>query len=108
MPVDAAHVPANTTVTLHVSWDAAQAEAFVVHDPSTDQLVPHTEALRVSWFTTAGDIPVVTTGRAEGDPGTDTQSDWQTPASGTTGTLWAVMRDSRGGASMQSLAVSVP
>jgi hypothetical protein len=107
-PVDAQHVPADTTVTLGIAWDDAQAEGFVVHDPSDDQLVPHREALRVSWFTTAGDIPVVTTGRAEDDLGTDTHTDWQTPAHGSRGMLWAVLRDSRGGASLQALPFQVP
>jgi hypothetical protein len=107
-PVDALHVPASASVTLHVGWDAAQAERFIVHDPPTDPLVPHREALRVSWFTTAGEIPVVTTGRAEDDDGTDTQTQWQTPAGPAAGTLWAVIRDSRGGSTLQSLTFEIP
>jgi hypothetical protein len=106
--VDPLHVPKGASVTLSVAWDGSQAERFVVHDPANDQLVPHREALRVSWFTTAGDIPVVTTGRAEDDDGTSTQTTWQTPMAVGGGTLWAVIRDSRGGASLQSLPFQVP
>jgi hypothetical protein len=104
--VDPMQVPARTSVTLHIAWTEDQAEHFVVHDPSDDQLVDRTELLRVSWFTTGGDIPVVTTGRAEDDPTPDTQTQWLTPDSGM-GTLWAVLRDSRGGASVKQLRYTV-
>jgi hypothetical protein len=77
--VDPQAVPANAKVTLYASW---AAEAFVVHERSTDTLVDHREALRVSWFTTGGVIPIVATGRAEDDLATETETTWETPASG--------------------------
>jgi len=99
-------VPASAEVTLRVSWGAGQVETYVVHDRADDSLRERRESFRVSWFTTAGVIPVVTTGRAEDDLGTDTSTAWQTPPSGS-GTLWAVLRDSRGGASVQTLRFTV-
>ncbi len=105
-PVDPAAVPGDATLTLKVSWTDASAERYVVHDRATDALIDHREAIRVSWFTTTGEIPVVTTGRASDDPGLDASSQWHTPLQGG-GTLWAVMRDDRGGSSIRSLAFTV-
>jgi hypothetical protein len=104
--LDPQQVPANSEVTLRATWDAAAAEAFVVHDRTNDSLVEHREALRVSWFTTAGVIPIVTTGRGEDDLALDTETIWQTPATGS-GTIWAVLRDNRGGTSIRSLSFQV-
>ncbi len=106
-PVDPASVPASTEVTLSVTWPEGTAEPFVVHDAQSDALVDHREALRVSWFTTGGEIPVVTTGRGEDDATTNSSTTWQTPTSGR-GTVWAVLRDSRGGVAVRSLDFVVP
>jgi hypothetical protein len=106
-PVDLAAVPASSELTLRVTWPDGTAEPFVVHDPQSDALLDHRESLRVSWFTTAGEIPVVTTGRGEEDPATNSTTRWQTPPSGA-GTLWAVLRDSRGGAAVRSVNFVVP
>jgi hypothetical protein len=100
--VDPAAVPGSASVTLRVAWPASEVETYVVHSQLDDTLTEHREAFRVSWFTTAGLIPVVTTGRGEDDLGTDTTTTWQTPASGS-GTLWAVLRDSRGGSALRAL-----
>jgi hypothetical protein len=99
-------VPPGAEVTLRVRWSADQVETYVVHDRADDSLTERRESFRVSWFTTAGVIPVVTTGRAEDDLGTDTSTAWQTPDAGS-GTLWAVLRDSRGGAAVQVLQFTV-
>jgi hypothetical protein len=105
-PVDLLSVPASTEVTLRATWPEGTAEPFVVHDVTTDALVDHRESLRVSWFTTAGVIPVVTSGRAEDDPALETSTTWQTPSAGG-GTVWAVLRDSRGGVAVRSVTFQV-
>jgi hypothetical protein len=89
-----------------VRWSADQVETYVVHDRANDSLTERRESFRVSWFTTAGVIPVVTTGRAEDDLATDTSTAWQAPDAGS-GTLWAVLRDSRGGSAVQALPFTV-
>ncbi len=99
--LDPLSVPANATVTLRARWEATAAEPYLVHERTNDSLVDHREALRVSWFTTGGVIPIVTTGRGEDDLGTDTETAWETPPSGG-GTIWAVLRDNRGGTSIRS------
>jgi hypothetical protein len=104
--VDPGAVPAGAEVTLSVSWAADQVETFVVHRPTDDTLEDRRESFRVSWFTTGGVIPVVTTGRAEDDLGTDTSTTWLAPDAGS-GTLWAVLRDSRGGSAVQALPYTV-
>lgn len=105
-PIDRLSVPANSKVTLHAAWADSSAEAYVVHDRTNDSLVDHREALRVSWFTTAGLIPLVATGRGEDDLTTFTETTWETGSPGS-GVLWAVLRDSRGGSSVQSIAFTV-
>lgn len=105
-PVDPSAVPANASVTLRVGWRPGEVETYLVHNQTDDSLSERRESFRVSWFTTAGVIPVITTGRGEDDPVTDTTTNWQTPGSGS-GTLWAVLRDSRGGSSMRALHFTV-
>lgn len=104
--VDAAAVPAGAEVTLRLAWAPDQVERYTVHRQVDDSLAERRESFRVSWFTTAGLIPVVTTGRGEDDPGLDATTTWQAPASGS-GTLWAVLRDSRGGSAVRSLTFTV-
>ena len=104
--IDPGQVPASAKVTLHAEWDSGSAEPYVVHRAVDDTLVDHREALRVSWFTTGGTIPLVATGRAEDDPVAFTETTWETPSAGA-GWLWAVLRDNRGGSSVQALAFSV-
>jgi hypothetical protein len=104
--IDPLQVRAGSKVTLHAEWDSGSAEAYVVHRAVDDTLVDHREALRVSWFTTGGSIPLVATGRGEDDPASFTETTWETPAAGA-GWLWAVLRDSRGGSAVQALAYTV-
>jgi hypothetical protein len=101
--LDPLQVPANATLTLRARWAPGTSEGYVVHDRTNDSLVDRREALRVSWYTTGGLVPIVTSGRGEGEEGLDTQTQWQTPGPGR-GTLWAVVRDSRGGNSVTVLS----
>ena len=60
--------PAGATVTLELGWPAEAPESYPVWDLASRTLVTHREALRVSWFASAGSFPKDTTGRGEEEP----------------------------------------
>lgn len=84
-------------VDLAVSWDDADAERYVVFDAASQSIVDKREAMRVSWFATAGDFDDDRTGRAEDDPATESANGWTAPSASGVVHVWVVLRDSRGG-----------
>lgn len=99
-------VAAHTDVRLTASWPADAAEAYLYYEPLSQTLVTRREAMRLSWFATAGTLDVDASAVAETDPATSVSTTWHTPAAGTA-TLWLVLRDSRGGIASQVLHVDV-
>jgi len=98
MPAPApASVTPGQKVTFEASWSAQAAETFPVYDIRTVTLVAQREALRVSWFATAGVFDHDVTGRDAEDPALSTANGWQAPATAGPVHLWLVLRDSRGG-----------
>jgi hypothetical protein len=63
--------------------------------------------MRVSWFATAGSLPVDATAIGEDDAATSVSTTWHTPAQTGQVWVWVVLRDSRGGISTQSAAITV-
>jgi hypothetical protein len=92
------------------SWTADSAEPFPVFDPASRTLVDHREAIRVSWFVSAGALAEGRTGRAEAENGAETETFaddvWTTPDAGPA-YLWVVIRDSRGGLAFAGHAVTI-
>jgi hypothetical protein len=112
-PSAVAVVAAGAPIVLRAAWPTcgadeqacAGAEAYVWFDPDARALVTRREAMRVSWFATAGAWDVARTGRAEAEadqPSAD--NTWTAPASGEA-VLWIVVRDDRGGATWASYRV---
>lgn len=101
-----ATVPAHAEVALTAAWPAASAETYVYFDPLAGALVVRREAMRVSWFATAGALDVDASAIAEDDPATSVTTTWRTPGPGPA-TLWFVLRDSRGGAATRAVPVTV-
>jgi hypothetical protein len=100
VPMDA--LPPDRSVTLVARWAASSAEQYLAFDPGSQAIRERRESMRVSWFVTAGTIENHHTGRSEDDPETSVSTTWQPPTHPTAGErvhLWAVLRDSRGGAS---------
>ena len=97
VPAAGDHVPTGARVTLSVGWNDADAESYVTFDLASQSLIDRREAMRVSWFATAGDFGVDRTGRAEDDRATTTENTWTAPSSTGKVHLWIVVRDSRGG-----------
>jgi hypothetical protein len=107
LPLATDALPRDRELTLRVGWTRESREDYVVYDPVAVKLVEHTESLRVSWFVTAGELGFDQTGRAEDDPGLDTENSWHTPAEGGHVHLWIVLRDVRGGSAFASYELEV-
>lgn len=105
-PVTLDAVPADTDVTLSASWPAEAAESYLYYDALAQRLVTRREAMRVSWFATAGAIAVDASAVGEDEDATSVSTIWHTPATGDAW-LWLVLRDSRGGVAWQELHVQV-
>lgn len=99
-------LPPRTAVTLRASWTADSAEPFPVFDPASRTLVDHREAIRVSWFASAGALASDRTGRGEAETETFADDVWTTPDAGPA-YLWVVVRDSRGGLAFAGYAVTI-
>jgi hypothetical protein len=101
-----AAAPANASVTLSASWPADAAETYLYFDSLAQALVMRREAMRLSWFATAGALDVDASAVGEDDPATRVETTWHTPGPGPA-TLWLVLRDSRGGVTARAVAVTV-
>ncbi len=104
-PIALAQAAANSDVTLTATWD--EPESYLYYEPSSQSLVVRREGMRVSWFATAGTLPVDATAVAEDDPATSASTTWHTPAAPGPVWLWVVLRDSRGGIATQTIALTV-
>jgi hypothetical protein len=102
-------VSTGASVTLRVSWPPESAETFPVFDLVARRLVDAREALRVSWFMTAGELLHDRTGRDSDDAETFTANEWRAPtvADATTVHFWIVLRDSRGGSDSVAFDLTV-
>ncbi len=99
-PVSAAgaplSVPTGQTVSLTANWPADSVENYPAWDVLTHTLANHNEAMRVSWYATAGSFEHDVTGRSEFETETFAQNTWTPGAQGVVH-MWIVLHDSRGG-----------
>jgi len=101
-------LPAGRDVELTVTWPAEDAESYVALDPATQSIAPRREAMRVSWYATAGSFESDRTGRTDAELDTFTNNVWSNgpaPASGPVH-VWLVLRDSRGGSTYATYTLS--
>ncbi len=91
------HLPSGAEVRLEVGWTKDDAETYPVFDLGAQAIVERREALRVSWFVTAGELGAEVTGRGESDPETATATTFRAPGVAGVAHLFIVLRDSRGG-----------
>jgi hypothetical protein len=89
-------VASGKTVTLTANWPADSVENYPAWDVLTHTLANHNEAMRVSWYATAGSFEHDITGRSEFESETFAQNTWTPGAPGLVH-LWVVLHDSRGG-----------
>ena len=90
-------VAAGQTVSLTVSWPAESVENYPAWDVLTRTLPNHYEAMRVSWYATAGSFEHDITGRSESEFETLFAENTWTPGAPGPVHLWVVLHDSRGG-----------
>lgn len=108
-PIAIPPLTADTDVALVASWPAAAAEDYLWYDPSTQALATRHEGMRVSWFATAGELAVDSSGVAEDDRATTSvTTTWHTPRASGPVYLWFVLRDTRGGIAVRSATVTIP
>lgn len=105
-PIVLDSVPAHSDVTLIATWPADAAETYLYYDALAQRLVERREAMRVSWFATAGSLAVDASAVGEDDTATSVSTTWHTPGAGDAW-LWFVLRDSRGGITWRELHVTV-
>jgi hypothetical protein len=105
-PIALAAVAADSDVTLTASWPADAVEHYLYYDPLAQDLIERREAMRVSWFATAGTLVVDASDVAETAVATSVSTTWHAPAAGEAW-LWFVLRDSRGGIAWQALHLTV-
>ncbi len=99
-------VPADSDVELTLAWTPDSVETYLYFDPGAQVLVDRRESMRVSWFATAGALPVDSTIVGEDDLATQATTTWHTPDPGTAW-VWVVLRDSRGGIAVRELEITV-
>jgi hypothetical protein len=108
-PVLEVSVPANISagarVVFRASW--TEAEHYISFDRETQALRDRREAMRVSWFASAGAYDAERTGRGEDDPSAETENGWTAPGTSGVVHVWIVLRDSRGGVAWAGRDVEV-
>jgi hypothetical protein len=105
LPLALAPVKAGAAVRFEIGWEPPEVYAYF--DPETQSLRERREAMRVSWFATAGSFESDRTGRGEVEPETSTSNAWTAPSSPGRVHLWVVLRDSRGGTDFAGYVVEV-
>jgi len=90
-------LPVGGDVRFEVGWSADDAEVYPAFDPKMQALVDQREALRVSWYATAGSFESDVAGRSSEDLATTVSNGWRTPDEASRVFLWVVLRDGRGG-----------
>lgn len=106
-PIDVGNIASGTQVTFRATWAASDAESYVIYDAASVSVIPAREAMRVSWFATAGSFDADRTGRADDDATTFTENAWTAPSSSGVVHMWIVLRDSRGGVAFTSNDLTV-
>lgn len=102
-----ARVPRDSDIALSASWAAAEAESYLWFDAAADALLQRRESMRVNWFVTAGELPFDASLVDETSAATSASITWRAPTEPGLVTLWAVLRDSRGGMAVQQTNVVV-
>ena len=99
-------VASGQTVSLTVSWPADSVENYPAWDVLQRVLRYHNEAMRVSWYATAGSFEHDITGRGESETETFADNTWKPGDPGPVH-LWIVLHDSRGGTNFAAYDLNV-
>jgi hypothetical protein len=105
-PGKTAHVGHGETIALEASWAEGSAETYPVDDSQSAKLVPHREAMVVSWYATGGSFEHDSTGRSDTETELTTANHWTAGEPGPVN-LWTVLRDDRGGTDFVGYLIEV-
>jgi hypothetical protein len=83
------------------------AERYLWYDGEKRSLEVRREAMRLSWYATAGSYEEERTGVSEDSAEADSDNAWTAPDGTGGATLWVVLRDARGGVASFELLVDV-
>lgn len=83
------------------------AERYLQFDRERVELVARRESMRLAWYATAGTFGDERTGVDADDATSLSKNTWTAPAQATSGTLWIVLRDARGGVGSSALTFVV-
>jgi hypothetical protein len=106
-PVDPQDVPRDADIRLHAGWTPESRESYVVYDAFAGALSTQTEAMRVSWYATQGELTFAHKGSASHERTTTADNTWHSPGAAGTAHLWLVLRDDRGGTAYASYALTL-
>jgi len=84
-------IPKGAQLDLHSGWTTSSQESYVLYDRSDRSLRDRTEALRLSWFTSSGELALDSTSTPQA------VNHYRTPDEPGLVHLWLVLRDERGG-----------
>jgi hypothetical protein len=98
-----AELPARASVAFEVELAPGSAERFAYYDRAEDRVSTPRERLDVAWYSDIGDFEQSVTVPADGR----SVNAWRAPKGAASGTLWIVLRDSRGGTDFMRLPVVV-
>ncbi|HMJ09989.1 MAG TPA: hypothetical protein VK524_01220 [Polyangiaceae bacterium] len=81
----------------------AGAESYAWFDPDAKAVVSRRESLRVSWFSSSGQLAEERTGRSESEADVNfSENAWRAPRTSGGARIWVIVRDDRGGVGWQS------
>jgi hypothetical protein len=103
----AAAIAPGAHVALEAAWPADAAETFPVYDIQTVSLVSQREAMRVSWYASAGAFDHDVTGRAGDDAALTVDNGWTAPDVAGPVHVWLVLLDNRGGVDFAEATLNV-
>jgi len=84
------------------------SEPYAYLDPESHELVSRHEAMRVSWFATAGTFDNDHTGQSEANHTlTSSENGWTAPKEAGPAFIWVVLRDDRGGVDWKSFRFDI-
>lgn len=83
------------------------AERYVAYDAEARALTVRREAMRASWFASAGSFDFDRSGTEGADLTSFTENDWTAPGTPGPVRLWVVLRDERGGTGFRGLSIDV-
>jgi hypothetical protein len=106
-PLDWGRLPRAAEITVEAAFADGAAERYLAYDPEANALVEAREALRLSWFGTAGRFATARTGRAPDEPPLPTANRLTLPDAPGPLTIVAVLRDGRGGVTWRVIDAAV-